>query len=64
MTTNTVVTAGALALASKLFDIGTVDTVYRDVYLNRARTMLSGVMSIEEFHGIEQQKAELAMLPS
>jgi hypothetical protein len=63
MTANTVETAGALALASKLFDIGTVDTVYRDVYLNRARAVLTGVFSIEEYRGIEQQKTDLAMLP-
>jgi hypothetical protein len=58
MTANTVETAGALALASKLFDIGTVDTVYRDVYLNRARAVLTGVFSIEEYRGIEQQKTD------
>lgn len=54
---------GALALAAKLFDIGTVDTVYRDVYLRRARTVLSGVFPVEQFRGFEPQKADLAMLP-
>ena len=63
MTTSTVDTARTLALASKLFDIGTVDTVYRDVYLNRARTVLGGAIAISEFQGIERQKADLAMLP-
>jgi hypothetical protein len=63
MTANTAETAGALALATKLFDIGTVDTVYRDIYLTRARTVLTGVFSVEEFRGVEQQKADLAMLP-
>ena len=63
MTTNTAATAGTVALASKLFDIGSVDTVYRDVYLNRARTVLTGVLSIDAFRAIEQQKADLATLP-
>jgi hypothetical protein len=63
MTANTTEAAGALALATKLFDIGTVDTVYRDLYLSRARTVLTGVFSLEEFRGIQQQPADLATLP-
>jgi hypothetical protein len=63
MTAKTTKPAGALALASKLVDIGAVDTVYRDIYLLRARTLLTGVLSVEEFRGIEQHKADLAMLP-
>ncbi len=45
---------------SKLIDIGNVDTVYRDVYLQRSRTLLAGVFSVEDFRAIEQQTAELA----
>jgi hypothetical protein len=63
MTADAAETAGALALATKLFETGTVDTVYRDLYLSRARTVLTGVFPLEEFRGIEQQKADLAMLP-
>lgn len=63
MTADTAETGGALGLATKLFDTGTVDTVFRDVYLSRARAVLTGVFSLEEFRGIEQQKADLAMLP-
>jgi hypothetical protein len=63
MTADAAGTAGALALATKLFDTGTVDTVYRDLYLSRARTVLTGVLPIEEFRGIAQQKTDLAMLP-
>jgi hypothetical protein len=63
MTAKTPKSADPFSLVSKLVDIGKVDTVYRDVYLQRARTMLSGVFSIEEFRGIEQQKADLAPLP-
>ena len=56
-------TTEALTLAARLFDIGAVDTVYRDVYLGRARAAMTGVLSIEEFRSLEQQKADLAMLP-
>jgi hypothetical protein len=51
------------ALVSKLIDTGNVDTVYRDVYLQRARTLLGGAISVEEFRRIEQQEAELTTLP-
>ena len=63
MTAKTPKSADPFSLVSKLVDIGNIDTVYRDIYLQRARTMLSGVFSIEEFRGIEQQKADLATLP-
>jgi hypothetical protein len=63
MTANAAETAGALALVTKLVDVGTVDTVYRDVYLSRSRAVLTGVFSIDEFRQVEQQKADLAMLP-
>ena len=62
MTASTAETAGALALASKLFDTGTVDTVYRDIYLHRARTVLTGVFSVEEFRGIELASRTSAFL--
>jgi hypothetical protein len=52
-----------LKLVSRLIDCGNVDTVYRDVYLQRARTLLAGVLPVEEFRRIEQQEAELATLP-
>jgi hypothetical protein len=52
-----------LKLASRLIDCGNVDTVYRDVYLQRARTLLAGVLRVEEFRRIEEQEAELAALP-
>jgi hypothetical protein len=52
-----------LKLVSQLIDCGNVDTVYRDVYLQRARTLLAGVLPVEEFRRIEQQEAELAALP-
>ena len=46
-----------------LIDAGNIDTVYRDVYLDRARTLLAPVLSLEEFHRLEQQRAALAELP-
>lgn len=46
-----------------LLETGNVDTVYRDVYLDRARALLAPVLSAEEFHELEQQRAALAALP-
>ena len=51
-----------LELVSKLIDCGNVDTVYRDVYLGRARTLLAQELPVEEFRRTEQQAAELATL--
>ena len=49
-------------LVAKLIDIGNVDTVYRDVYLQRSRTLLAEVFSVDDFRGVEQQTVELATL--
>ena len=50
-------------LMTALIDAGNIDTVYRDVYLDRARTLLAPVLSLEEFNRVEQQRAALAELP-
>jgi hypothetical protein len=52
-----------LQVTSTLAEIGNVDTVYRDVYLERARTLMGAVLSLEEFQSLEQQQAGLAELP-
>jgi hypothetical protein len=54
-------TAGAVMTA--LIDAGNIDTVYRDVYLGRARGLLAPVLSHEDFHRLEQERAALAELP-
>jgi hypothetical protein len=54
----------ANSLMTALIDAGTIDTVYRDVYLQRARTLLAPALSLEEFHRIEQQRVALAELPA
>ena len=54
----------ANSLMTALIDAGNIDTVYRDVYLQRARMLLAPVLSLEEFHGLEQQRATLAALPA
>lgn len=54
----------ANSLMTALIDAGHIDTVYRDVYLDRARTFLAPVLSLEEFHRLEQQRAALAALPA
>jgi hypothetical protein len=46
-----------------LIEAGNIDTVYRDVYLDRARTVLGPVLSLEDFHRLEQERAVLAELP-
>ena len=51
-----------LKLVTRLIDCGNVDTVYRDVYLGRGRTLLAKELPVEEFRRSEQQAAELATL--
>ena len=46
-----------------LIETGNIDTVYRDVYLDRARTLLAPALSPEEFRRIENERAALAELP-
>jgi hypothetical protein len=46
-----------------LIEAGNIDTIYRDVYLDRARTALGPVLSLEDFHRLEQERAVLAELP-
>ena len=52
------------SLMTALMDAGDIDTVYRDVYLDRARTQLAPLLPVEEFHRLEQQRATLAELPA
>jgi hypothetical protein len=54
----------ASRLMTALIDAGNIDTVYRDVYLDRARILLAPVLSLEDFHRLEQQCAALAELPA
>ena len=48
-----------LRLVAGLIKTGKVDTVYRDVYLDRARTLLGGILSPDEFRLIERERAQL-----
>ena len=52
------------ALMTALIDAGHIDTVYRDVYLDRARTQLAPLLPVEEFHRLAQQRATLEELPT
>jgi len=56
-------TADPISLVSTLVEAGSVDTMYRDLYLGRSRTLLSPLISLEDFHRREQQRAILAELP-
>jgi hypothetical protein len=53
----------ASAVMTELIEAGNLDTVYRDVYLDRARTVLTPLLSLEDFHRLEQERAALAELP-
>jgi hypothetical protein len=63
MARKTAASVDPVALVAELVDIGSVDTVYRDLYVQRARTLLAGVMSYDEFRRTEQEQAELTTLP-
>jgi hypothetical protein len=52
-----------LSLVSTLVEVGGIDTVYRDLYLGRAHTLLTPVISVDEFRHLERQHAVLAQLP-
>src|SRR5256885_15743252 len=52
-----------IAVVSTLIEAGSIDTVYRDLYLGRAQTLLSPLISLEDFHRLEQQQGALAELP-
>jgi hypothetical protein len=52
----------ASSLVAALIEAGNIDTVDRDVYLDRARTLIAPALSLEEFHRLEQQGAALAAL--
>ena len=52
-----------IALVGALVETGNIDTVYRDLYLERARTLLSPLVSLEDFHHLEQEQKGLAELP-
>jgi hypothetical protein len=55
--------ADPIALVNALVEAGSIDTMYRDLYLGRAQTLLNPVMSLEDFHRLEQERALLAQLP-
>ena len=55
--------ADPIALVNALVEAGSIDTMYRDLYLGRAQTLLNPVMSLEDFHRLEQERALLAELP-
>jgi hypothetical protein len=52
-----------LRLVPQLIEIGEADTVYRDVYLARARTLLGSTLSLAEYRQREQMAATVDELP-
>jgi hypothetical protein len=52
-----------LSIVSALIEAANVDTMYRDVYLGRARELLSPVVSLDAFHRMELERSALAALP-
>src|SRR5512139_861796 len=55
--------APATAVLTALIEASHIDSVYRDVYLDRGRTLLGPVLSLDDFHRAEQERAALAELP-
>jgi hypothetical protein len=53
----------ASSVTTALIEAGNIDTVYRDVYLDRARSVMTPVLSLEDFHRLEQERATVAELP-
>src|SRR5262245_304816 len=53
----------AISTASALIEAGTTDTIYRDVYLARARTLLGPAVSLDAFQSMGQERSALASLP-
>jgi hypothetical protein len=51
-------------LAHKLIETGKTDSVYRDIYLNRARRIISDIMPSEEYAHFVGKKRWLSRLPS
>jgi hypothetical protein len=63
MTSEAATGVDPLRIVSALTEAGHVDTVYRDVYLERARSLLGGVLPLEEFRALEQARRNLAEQP-
>jgi hypothetical protein len=55
--------ADSLQLVSKLIEIGETDTVYRDVYLDRARTFLGSALSLAEYRHRAEMGTQIEVLP-
>ena len=43
-----------LQVVSTLIEAGHLDTVYRDVYLDRARVLLGGALPLDTFQRLEE----------
>ncbi len=54
--------AGSRQLVSELIEIGQTDTVYRDVYLSRARTLLGSTLSLAQYRQRERGAAQVEEL--
>lgn len=50
-------------LVQMLIDTGKVDTVYRDIYLERARSILSAALTREDYHDFLKQRERMSKLP-
>ena len=60
MTAKATTSGDSVQLVPRLLEIGAVDTVYRDVYLARAATLLGARVSAQEFQQLDRQRAEVA----
>jgi hypothetical protein len=53
----------SVEVVSRLIEIGKADTVYRDVYLARARMLLDSVLPLAEYRHREQMAGQVDALP-
>lgn len=51
--------AGTLRTVERLLDSGGIDTVYRDLYLQRAGALFAPILSHEEYQALKRSRAEL-----
>jgi hypothetical protein len=54
--------AGAIGLAERLLYAGHLDTVYRDLYMARARELLAPVLSLDEYSALRERETALEHL--
>lgn len=53
-----------ISLVGKIIDVADVDTVFRDIYIEHAKDLLSDTLTVEKYQDIVREKDMLAHLPN